>query len=61
MVEVYDAVNQLLGEAPNPNSESAAVASEVKPKEKRKLGSVILELTYLAVHIHRLISYNQLA
>ncbi|MGZ7444988.1 beta-glucoside-specific PTS transporter subunit IIABC [Paenibacillus sp. TH7-28] len=42
VVEVYDAVNQLLG-SPNPNSESAAAASEAKPKEKRKLGSVILD------------------
>ncbi|RRJ63272.1 PTS beta-glucoside transporter subunit IIBCA [Paenibacillus oralis] len=43
VVEVYDAVNQLLGSA-NPNSESAAAAaSEAKPKEKRKLGSVILD------------------
>ncbi|WP_179030752.1 beta-glucoside-specific PTS transporter subunit IIABC [Paenibacillus kribbensis] len=43
VVEVYDAVNQLLGGAPNPNSESAAAASEAKPKEKKKLGSVILD------------------
>ncbi|MCA1291548.1 beta-glucoside-specific PTS transporter subunit IIABC [Paenibacillus sp. alder61] len=43
VVEVYDAVNRLLGSA-NPNSESAAdAASEAKPKEKRKLGSVILD------------------
>ncbi|GIO37097.1 PTS beta-glucoside transporter subunit EIIBCA [Paenibacillus antibioticophila] len=43
VVEVYEAVHQLLGGSPNPNSESAAAASEVKPKEKRKLGSVILD------------------
>lgn len=43
VVEVYDAVQQLLGGSPNPNSESAAAASEAKPKEKRKLGSVILD------------------
>ncbi|EHS55975.1 beta-glucoside-specific PTS transporter subunit IIABC [Paenibacillus sp. Aloe-11] len=43
VVEVYDAVNQLLEGAPNPNSESAAAAFEAKPKEKKKLGSVILD------------------
>lgn len=116
VVEVYDAVNQLLG-SPNSDSESAE-ATVTKPKEKKKIGSVILdfivgvfqplipaiagagmlksllllllglmnvldpsshtykilfqigeyrkiipneELTYLAVHIHRLISHNQLA
>ncbi|CAM4511222.1 MAG: beta-glucoside-specific PTS transporter subunit IIABC [Paenibacillus macerans] len=42
VVEVYDAVNQLLGGSPNPDSESAE-ASAAKPKEKRKLGSVILD------------------
>lgn len=43
VVEVYDAVNRLLGSA-NPNSESTAAASSgAKPKEKRKLGSVILD------------------
>ncbi|WP_026342364.1 beta-glucoside-specific PTS transporter subunit IIABC [Paenibacillus fonticola] len=41
VVEVYDAVNHLLG-SPNPNSESAE-ASVIKPKEKKKLGSVILD------------------
>ncbi|MFB5763959.1 beta-glucoside-specific PTS transporter subunit IIABC [Paenibacillus medicaginis] len=41
VVEVYDAVNHLLG-SPNPDSESAA-ASAAKPKEKKKVGSVILD------------------
>lgn len=41
VVEVYDAVNHLLGST-NPNLESAA-ASAAKPKEKKKLGSVILD------------------
>jgi PTS system beta-glucosides-specific IIC component len=39
VVEVYDAVNHLLG---SPNPESAA-GSAAKPKEKKKLGSVILD------------------
>ncbi|MEK5161557.1 beta-glucoside-specific PTS transporter subunit IIABC [Paenibacillus sp. FSL R5-0527] len=42
VVEVYDAVQHLLGSL-NPNAESAAAASEAKPKEKRKLGSIILD------------------
>lgn len=41
VVEVYDAVNHLLGST-NPNSESAA-ASATTPKEKKKLGSIILD------------------
>lgn len=43
VVEVYEAVHQLLGGSPSPNSESSAEDSETKPKEKRKLGSVILD------------------
>lgn len=42
VVEVYDAVQHLLGSS-NPNVESAAVDSATKPKEKKKLGSIILD------------------
>lgn len=43
VVEVYDAVNHLLG-SPDPDSDSESpAASSTKPKEKKKVGSVILD------------------